>query len=250
MPRNNRNGTRGEKITPVIKKMLEENPEGLRYGEIWKRLQQIFPDMNTPGKIAGAFGQVKKRSIIYSPERGLWRLSALKDLQREPIEDIEIGVGVIEEDFYQPFAEYLENDLQECTKAIPLGGNRFGPRWGTPDVIGKNESGRTDIIKHEPEIISAEIKIDTAALITAFGQACAYKLFSHKVYIVIPKNSPEDDKSRIESLCLIFGIGLVFFNRNDKNNPEFEIRTRPIKHDPDPFYVNRYMPYIEEELWR
>lgn len=53
------------------------------------------------------------------------------------------------------------------------------------------------------EIISAELKIDTRDLVTAFGQACAYKLFSHKTYIVIPKKSPQEDITKIDALCLI-----------------------------------------------
>lgn len=42
-------------------------------------------------------------------------------------------------------------------------------KWGTPDVIGKRESRRSDIVKAPTEIISAEIKLDTRDLITAFG---------------------------------------------------------------------------------
>src|SRR6266849_6634974 len=52
-----------------------------------------------------------------------------------------------EEDFYQPFADWLVNEMEECTKAIVLGGNRFRDKWGTPDVIGKRESKRSDIIQ-------------------------------------------------------------------------------------------------------
>lgn len=52
-----------------------------------------------------------------------------------------------------------------------------------------------DPIKAHPEIVSVEIKTDTNQLITAFGQACAYKLFSHKVYLVIP--NAEQDVGRI-----------------------------------------------------
>ena len=86
-------------------------------------------------------------------------------------------------------------------------------------------------------------------MITAFGQACAYKSFSHKAYIVIPKSASEEDKSRIESLSLIFGIGLIFFDATNKENPQFEIRVRPLKQGPDSFYVNKYIKLIENELF-
>jgi len=98
-------------------------------------------------------------------------------------------------------------------------------------------------------IVSAEMKTDTQGLITAFGQACAYKTFSHNTYIVVPRNSSEDDKSRLESLCLIFGIGLIFFDSTNTKNPDFEIRVRAQRHEPDMFYVNRYTKMVEEKLF-
>lgn len=104
------------------------------------------------------------------------------------------------------------NDLEECTKAISLGGNRFRDKWGTPDVIGKRESRKSDILQIPTEIISAEIKTDVAQLVTAFGQACAYCLFSHKSYLVIPDESPKDEIDRLDSLCQVFGIGLILFD--------------------------------------
>jgi hypothetical protein len=133
---------------------------------------------------------------IYQPTGGLYRAvkfqeegeqkqaEVAKKLKREKIR---------EEDFYDAFGDWLINELEECTKATSLGGNRFKDKWGTPDVIGVREAKRSDIIKPPTEIISAEIKLDPANLITAFGQACSYKLFSHKSYIVVPNNSSEDD---------------------------------------------------------
>lgn len=111
--------------------------------------------------------------------------------------------GPKEEAFYKPLADYLVNDLEECTKAIPLGGKKFADRWGTPDVIGIRVSRQTDLIKVSTEIVSAEVKTDPQQLVTGFGQVCCYKLFSHKCYLVVPKDSERDDLSRLESLCLL-----------------------------------------------
>ncbi|MCX7680341.1 MAG: hypothetical protein N2316_14160, partial [Spirochaetes bacterium] len=132
------------------------------------------------------------------------------------------------------------------TKAVPLGGNRFQDRWGTPDVIGTYRVLGIGHIQPPIEVISAEIKTDINQIITSFGQACSYKLFSHKVYLVIPKDSRSFDIKRIESLCLKFGIGLILFNRNKKNDPEFEILTRAMKSEPDYFYLNKYLRLIED----
>ena len=105
-----------------------------------------------------------------------------------------------------------------------------------------------DLLLTPKKILHTKIKVNNQELITAFGQACAYLLFSHKAYIVNPKNSGEDI-SRLESLCLISGIGLVLFDNTSIQNPHFEIKTRPSKHEPDIFYTNKFMKMIEDELF-
>ena len=127
-----------------------------------------------------------------------------------------------------------------------MGGNKFGDKWGTPDVLGIYKFSETDPIRPPIEIVSAEIKTDTNQLITAFGQACSYKLFSHKVYLVVPKDA-ERDIGRLESLCSRFGIGLILFDRSNPKSPDFEIRTRAAKNEPDYFYVNDYLKKLGEE---
>lgn len=154
-----------------------------------------------------------------------------------------------EQDFYEPFSEWLINELEECTRAISLGGNKFKDKWGTPDVIGVRESRRSDIIQAPTEIISVEIKLDPGNLITAFGQACSYKLFSHKSYIAVPSNSSEDDITRLDALSRIFGIGLVIFNPLEPKNPDFSIRSRATREEPDMFYVNKYLKLVEDQLF-
>jgi hypothetical protein len=153
---------------------------------------------------------------------------------------------IIEKEFYKPFADFLVNDLKECAKAIPLGGSKFLDKWGTPDVLGVYKLSELDPIQPTMEIVSAEIKADVDQLITAFGQACAYKLFSHKVYLVVPKGA-EQDISRIESLCLRFGIGLIVFDAQNPIKPDFMIRARASKSEPDYFYVNEYLRKLDAE---
>jgi hypothetical protein len=137
---------------------------------------------------------------------------------------------------------------EACTKAIPVGGAMMKDKFGTPDVIGVYRPSYDDIIQFPMEIVSAEIKVSGDSLITAFGQACSYKLFSHKSYIVVPKTAPQSDIDRLDSLCLIFGIGLVVFNPSSPEDPDFEIRTRTTKHDPDMFYVNEKIKRIGDQL--
>lgn len=243
--------TKREQIISSVIELLKQNPQGVRFSEIIRRVKELLPDANL-NYINGILWDldVQKPSEVYKADRGLYRHVSFRGKEGITTQAVHPEVGDIkEQDFYNSFADYLVGELGDCTKAISLGGNRFHDKWGTPDVIGKNESSRSDMIKHETEIVSAEIKIDDFGLITAFGQACAYKSFSHKVYIVIPKSVSEEDKARIESLSLIFGIGLIFFDATNKENPQFEIRVRPIKYEPDSIYVNKYIKLIENELF-
>ena len=139
-------------------------------------------------------------------------------------------------------------ELEECTKAVPLGGNRFGGKWGTPDVIGVSKSRDSDIVKLPLEVASAEIKMDASRLIEAFGQACAYKLFSHRSYLVVPQGSPQEDIDRLDSLCTIFGIGLILFDALEPATPKFQIKVRAARNVPDAFYVNLNVKQVADEL--
>ncbi len=244
--------TRREKIIAKAIEILKSNPDGIRYSVLVRKISQEFPEIPV-NTIHGTVWNLETRvpNEVYKPARGLFRHvefreEEISEEEQKPPLEIE---KIKEEDFYEPFANWLVNELEECTKAIVLGGNRFRDKWGTPDVIGKREPRRSDIVKAPTEIVSVEIKADTRDLITAFGQACSYKLFSHKSYIVIPKNSSQDDISKLDALCLIFGIGLVLFDSNNPNDPQFEIRVRPLRHEPDMFYVNKYMKLIEKELF-
>jgi len=247
--------TQREKIIKKIYEILENRPSGIRYADLIREISEKLPEVkiNTIHGTVWDFKQkIDKGQIkdVLRPEKGLYIL-------RKYLKEREYGVAeygneetikrIKEEDFYKPFADYLVNDLEECTKAIPLGKNRFQDKWGTPDIIGTYKIFGLGHIQPPIEIISAEIKADTGQLITAFGQACSYKLFSHKVYLVIPKDANGTDIKRLESLCLKFGIGLILFNKNNKENPEFEILTRAIKSEPDYFYLNKYLRLIEDE---
>lgn len=242
--------TQREKIIKKIYEILENQPDGIRYADLIRKISEELPGVKV-NTIHGTIWQLNqdtdkgKIKDVLRPEKGLYVLK--KYFQEGKIED-ETRERTNEEVFYKPFADYLVNDLEECTKAIPLGGNRFQDKWGTPDVIGAYRILGLGHIQPPIEIVSAEIKIDIRQLITSFGQACSYKLFSHKVYLVIPKDSNGTDIKRMESLCLKFGIGLILFDRNNKENPGFEILTRAIKNEPDYFYLNRYLKLIEDKI--
>jgi hypothetical protein len=243
----------GKRITDAAMAILEANPEGVRYSELVRQVMAsdgTFNQNTIHGNVWNLDDRFKGK--VYKPARGLFRLTKFREpgtdqLKKELVPpELE---KVRELDFYESFADWLVNDVEECTKAIALGGSRFKDKWGTPDVIGKRESKRSDIIQAPVEIVSAEIKPDVAQLVTAFGQACAYCLFSHKSYIVVSRKSPDDEVSRLDSLCQVFGIGLVLFDSDSPKDPRYSIRVRPRLQQPDLFYANKYMKLIESELF-
>lgn len=241
--------TQREKIIQKVREVLENRPNGIRYSELRRTLKDILIDIPENTIHGNIWDLDKKVSEVAKPERGVF---ILKKYIKEGLETRLKGVSrtiktVDEAIFYQSFADYLVNDLEECTKAMPLGGNKFGDKWGTPDVLGIYKFSETEPVRPPSEIVSAEIKVDTSQLITAFGQACSYKLFSHKVYLVIP-NDAEGDISRIESLCLMFGLGLIIFDKNNSEKPNFEIRTRAAKSEPDFLYVNKYLKSLGRDI--
>lgn len=243
-----------ERIKAKALELLEQYPEGLRYSELHAKILEADGAFK-PNTINGCIWNLDAiyPDSVYKPSKGLFRLLKNKPTDTDVlIPSIVAAVAaskVKEEDFYAPFADWLKNEIEDVTHAIPLGGNKFKDKWGTPDVIGKRESMRSDILKGPTEIVSAEIKTETFQLVTAFGQACAYKLFSHRVYLVIPRQSQKEEISRLDSLCQIFGIGLVTFDAETPSTPDFRIQVRPARHEPGLFYTNKNMALIERDLF-
>jgi hypothetical protein len=246
-----------ERIKSAALELLDQHPAGLRYSELHAKVMGIDRSFNT-NTVNGCIWNLDTvyPDKVYKPSKGLFRLLKYKPAEVEVTEQgfgsdsVQVSVSKVKEEvFYLPFADWLKNEVEDVTHAIPIGGNAFKDKWGTPDVIGKRESKRSDIIKGITEIVSAEIKIDSTQLVTAFGQACAYKLFSHKAYLVVPRQSQSEEISRLDSLCQIFGIGLVTFDADSPATPDFRILVRPVRHEPDLFYTNKYMARIEKELF-
>ena len=238
----------GARIREEAVRIIADHPEGVRFSDLRRQIHGVNGSfkMNT---ITGALKDLETRvTEVEKPSRGLYRLGVADPDGHVVVPPMPFTIQ--EEKFYEPFADWLKNDVEDVTSAIPLGGNRFKDKWGTPDVIGKRDSRPSDIVKPPIEIVSAEIKTNTNQLITAFGQACAYCLFSHRSYLVVPLQAPKDELSRLDSLCQVFGLGLVLFDARNPDDPAFEIRVRPRKQDPDIHYTNKYMKEIESELFR
>jgi len=202
-----------------------------------------YPNFNR-NTVQSAIAGLTKDKKIFQQERGLWTLA----IEPSKIVDEEKATKIPlsneeknEEKFYQPFADWLVNETGECNHVAVLGGKVLKDKWGTPDVIGyyREEDNARYRQNEITSFVSAEIKINPNSPVEAFGQACAYLLFSHKVYLVLPDSISDSDKVRSEKLCSIVGLGLVLFNPKDHNFPDFKIRQRPILREPDATNLNK-----------
>ena len=227
-------------IQALGKKIILGNAGGIRYSELVEQIHNQHPETER-GTISTAVVGLAQAfpTEITNPSRGLFIPAAMADDAVIPAPP----AAFKEEDFYEPFALWLKNELDEVTDAIGWGGAGHQKKWGTPDVIGIYKPLASDRIKFDLELVSAEIKIDPSQSVVAFGQATAYRLFSAKSYIVMPNSISEEDYSRLEALCMLFGIGLVLFETKPAD-PDFKIRVRAQRFPPDMFYVNEFAERI------
>jgi len=239
-----------KQIGELAKAYLKKSDEGVRWNTLVKDLAAANPE--TPvNTIWGATQKLfKDDPKIQKVSKGIYTYGEAKAQQIEtPKSEAKAevvgvsGKSVKEEDFYEPFAKWLRDGLDEVTEAIPIGGNVFKGKWNTPDVIGVLRPLTGDLIKFAPQIVSAEIKVDPSQPVTAFGQAISYRLFSHKCYLVLPDTTSADDLDRVEALATVFGLGLVKFTVNP-GDPNFQLVVRATLSEPDMIYVNQMAKHL------
>lgn len=247
-----------KQIQERARSILEHYPGGVRWGELLKLIHAADPE--TPqNSIHGAI-QVLFQSAddIVKVARGTYQLASFVDADAaeamadegaiaattvSPDVSVTTSGLLSEQDFYTSFAEWLEEN-DEATVAGALGGSSLGGKWGTPDVMGVLKPRAQDIFKFEPQIVTAEVKVTPSQPVVAFGQAVAYRLFSHKSYIVVPRTTTSDDMSRLKSLCSIHGVGLVVFTLN-REEPDYSVLVLAALANPDMFYVNSMLDRLK-----
>lgn len=244
-----------KQVQSRILELLEAAPAGLQWSAMLAAVQAEHPE--TPsGTIRGSARNLfQKDDRVTKVARGTYQLARYQDAQSsdavaqdaaaaaEPVvvdTPSQPSVTLLEADFYASFAEWLAEGAEEVNVAVALGGSVLKGKWGTPDVIGVLRPRAQDLLKFEPQIVSAEIKIDPGQPVVAFGQAVAYRLFSHKSYIVVPSTTSQDDLGRLKALCSIHGVGLVTFTL-DKDAPDYTVMVLPAQASPDMFYANQML---------
>ncbi len=248
-------------IQEAARVILDREKDGIRWVQLLNAVQANTPE--TPANsIHGAIHVLlNTNDDIIKIARGTYQLAKFQDrtssdptsiipIIHTPVIQVEtpghLKISLVESDFYDSFARWLEETAEEVTVAVTVGGNLFKQKWGTPDVIGVLRPQADDIIQFERQIVSAEIKIDPGQPVVAFGQAVAYRLFSHKSFIAVPKTTGEDDLARLKALCSIHGVGLVTFIL-DKQTPDYTILIPAQQARPDMFYTNQMARMLSKD---
>jgi hypothetical protein len=61
----------------------------------------------------------------------------------------------------------------------------------------------------------------------------------------MPETLPDADRDRLESLCQLFGIGLVMF-RLDTADPAYRLEVRAMRNSPDMFFANDFARRLQK----
>jgi hypothetical protein len=244
-----------ERVQSKAIEILKKNKEGLQFTDLVDKVKEELKERGPPISDNTIRTYVQflirdKPDSVSKPDWGTFRFKEPTKIARPEVRRREKKEN---RKLYQAFADWLCSE-NECTKAVPVGGKRFGDKWSTPDVVGKYELSQRALLKSETVIVSAEMKAtaNTAEIISGFGQACAYKVFSHKVYLVVPRGIEEILLRKLVSQCSIVGIGLVVFDLNGPEGPTpdmFERKVKALSTNPDMYWANEYMRYIENDLW-
>jgi len=99
------------KIRDLALQMVGQNPGGIHYGELVKKIAAAHPE--TPvNTIHGSIWDLATRfpDQIVKPSRGLFKPATAENSTEQIVGQTP---KFKEEDFYEPFAEYLKNDLEK-----------------------------------------------------------------------------------------------------------------------------------------
>lgn len=238
------------RVYETAAEIVQQFPDGIRHKDLleltYDKLKIDIPRLNY-GSVAGWITSLQevKPQLVTKPSRGLYApVTTSSDEDTDANSELANEIDLAEADFYESLANFLIEDLNECTKASAIGSMRANGKWGNPDVVGVNKPRAGDVFQYSWEVITAELKTNVASIATSFGQASSYRLFSHRVYVAVPRIAPQKELEKLLAQCHHAGIGVLTFDL-DKEKPNFEQKLRARTSMPDMFYVNEMAERIK-----
>jgi hypothetical protein len=94
---------------------------GIRYTELRRAIQERRPEtpLSTIGACVWDLDKIFPDKVS-KPSRGLFQPAGIRDVV--PLEPTISAGKMREQDFYEPFAEWLKKELDEATMAVSIGG--------------------------------------------------------------------------------------------------------------------------------
>jgi len=145
--------------------VLEASPGGIRWVELLRAVEADAPGTPHNSIHGGIHNLLTTRSTdIIKVARGTYQLAkyvqvddAAAAAQTNEAAQVSVTADVpgsehlTEQDFYDSFAEWLEEN-DEATVASALGGSSLGGKWGTPDVMVSSSRARRTYSNSSPRL--------------------------------------------------------------------------------------------------
>src|ERR1017187_8861907 len=116
-----------EQVVKAIEELVSKEPNGIHVSDLSIAIRKSFEGTKIepsigPGKLHPIILKyiAEPTAVVYRPKRGLYRHKKFQEtIEPESVQSLD---KASEEKFYPLFARWLVDDLEECTKAIPVGG--------------------------------------------------------------------------------------------------------------------------------
>lgn len=208
----------------------------------WPQYQKVRDELVQDGLIElgrGRGGSVRRTRIVES--------EVIEEEKKE--KKAAQKYAGLEAKLYEPFFSSLKLWARDQSwtdfvlhKTAFSGRRATGGIWTRPDfvVVGYRKFEYTPGIVRDLETF--EVKTHMCGIEAVFETA-AQSRAATKSYLAVLKNEKgpsQENLDRIESECIRFGLGLIFFG-NPKNYSEWEYRVEPTRQEPDPFIVEEFV---------
>ncbi|MET4728536.1 hypothetical protein ABIE09_002346 [Lysobacter enzymogenes] len=139
-------------VRNIAAKFIKSKSGEVSYSEIMRHLYEQLPSANK-NTLLGAINAFRADlpKDIGRPGRGVFVFNASSKratgAPKKAAATKKAAPAPREEALYEPFADWLVNEVEEASEAYALGGKISNDKWATPDVVGLYQPRRGDHIQ-------------------------------------------------------------------------------------------------------
>lgn len=245
-----------DRVYKAVIETLKDYPEGLKLADLISLVTRKFFPEQVEANMRAFIKRILKYPNIEKISKGRYRVNFQMQTELKETNGLLLynlsknEKSKIEFEICNSFANFLVNNLKEASKTWVFYEHKYDDGIFLPEVLGINPFDFQNFDPRDVEITSACASLDIVDIPFILGKAMGYKIFSHRVYIVLPDRIEkfEDKMKLLENFCMKFGIGLVYFNISRRS--EFFVRIKAVRIMPEPYFVNEYilsLPFLLKE---